>query len=71
MPSQFIDKENNYNEMGLKKVKFPPNFTLYYLAECSAGWPKLSADFAENFGRIFGFGRTLIIVELRISFWWK
>ena len=61
MPSQFIDKENNYDKMGLKKFEFLPNFTFYYLAEYSAGWPKLSAGFAEIFGRIFGFGRTLLI----------
>ena len=49
MPSQFIDKENNHNEMGLKKVKFPPNFTFIT-------WPNV-----RQVGRIFGFGRTLIL----------
>ena len=42
-------------------------FPYFLLAEYSADWPNISAELAENFGRIFGFGRTLIIIYILAS----
>ena len=57
----------NFNKTTLKKPRFGAIFTGYYMAERSASWPKLSASFAENFGRIFGFGRTLLKIIIRMT----
>ena len=62
-----ISKNNSNSRLCWKKSIFWAIFTFFYLAERSAGRPKVSADFAENFGRIFGFGRTLMNNDLKLK----